>query len=93
MLIVFFDYDGVVHHEYALRGQAINKEFYLEVLKRSYDAVRRKRPCFYESGDWLIHHDNASAHSGNLVQQFLQNRTLQNFASLHTIPTFGCSQN
>ena len=25
MLIVFFDYEGVVHHEYAPTGQTINK--------------------------------------------------------------------
>ena len=33
--------------------------------------MRIKRPRFWPSGDWLIHHDNAPAHSSNLVQQFL----------------------
>jgi Transposase. len=28
MLIAFFDIDGLVHHEYIPRGQAVNKEFY-----------------------------------------------------------------
>ena len=65
MLIVFFDYEGVVHHEYAPRGQTINKEFYLEVLKRLRYAVRIKRRHFWASGDWLLHHDNAPAHSSN----------------------------
>ena len=41
------------------------------VLKRLRDAVRRKRPRFWSSGDWLLHHDNAPAHSSNLLQQFL----------------------
>ena len=31
-------------------------------------------------GDWLLYHDNASAHSSNLVQQFL---------SKHSIPLKG----
>ena len=35
------------------------------------DAMRRKRPRFCSSGDWLLHHDNAPAHSSNLVQRFL----------------------
>ncbi|KAL4105054.1 hypothetical protein QTP88_020329 [Uroleucon formosanum] len=34
MLIVFFDYEGVVYHEYAPAGQTINKEYYVEILKR-----------------------------------------------------------
>ncbi|GFU43161.1 uncharacterized protein TNCV_3775361 [Trichonephila clavipes] len=33
MLIVFFDTDGIVHHEYAPQGQAVNKELYLNVMK------------------------------------------------------------
>ena len=71
MLIIFFDCEGVVHYEFAPRGQTINKEYYVEVLKRLRDAVRRKRPRFWSNGDWLLHHDNAPAHSSNLVQQFL----------------------
>ena len=69
--IIFFDCEGVVHYEFAPRGQTINKEYYVEVLKRLRDAVRGKRPRFWSSGDWLLHHDNAPAHSSNLVQQFL----------------------
>lgn len=71
MLIVFFYHEGVVHHEYAPKGQTINKEYYVEILKRLRDAVRRKRPHLWSSGDWLLHHDNAPAHKSNLVQQFL----------------------
>ena len=60
-----------MHYEFAPRGQTINKEYYVEVLKRLRDAVRRKRPCFWSSGDWVLHHDIAPIHSSNLVQQFL----------------------
>ena len=34
MLLAFFDSEGIVHHKYAPDGQTINKEFYLEVLRR-----------------------------------------------------------
>ena len=71
MLIISFDREGVVHYEFAPRGQTINKEYYVDVLKRLRDAVRRNRLRFWSSGDWLLHHDNAPAHSSNLVQQFL----------------------
>ena len=32
MLIVFFDYEGAVHHEYAPTGQTINREYYVQIL-------------------------------------------------------------
>ena len=32
MLTVFFDWEGVVHHEYTPPGQTVNKEYYLGVL-------------------------------------------------------------
>jgi hypothetical protein len=39
LLTVFFDYRGIVHHSYAPEGQTINKEYYLEVIRRLRDAV------------------------------------------------------
>ena len=71
MLTVFFDDQGVVHHEYAPEGQTINKQYYLEVLRRLRDAVRRKRPALWATQDWQLHHDNAPAHSAHLIQEFL----------------------
>ena len=44
MLLAFFDSEGIVHHEYAPDGQKINKELYVEVLRRLRESVRRKRP-------------------------------------------------
>lgn len=52
-------------------GQSINKEYYGKVLKRLLNAITRKQPQLWETGDWLLHHDNATAHASNLVQQFL----------------------
>ena len=44
ILLAFFDSEGIVHHEYAPDGHTINKEFYLEVLQRLCESVRRTRP-------------------------------------------------
>ena len=68
MLLVFFDSECVVHHEYAPDGQTVNKEFYLEVVRR---LVRLKRPEKWRDGDWILQHNNAPAHSSRLVQKFL----------------------
>ena len=76
MLIVFFDREGIVHHKYAPTGQKINKEYYVQILKRLREVVRRKRPHFWSSGDWLLHLDNTPAHSSNHVQQFLSKNSI-----------------
>jgi len=42
MLIAFFDIDGVVHHEFVPPGHNVSGYFYVQVLQRLRDAVRRK---------------------------------------------------
>ena len=71
MMVVFFDWQGVIHYEFIPRGQTVNKEFYLAVLKRLREAVRRKRPQLWTNQSWVLHHDNAPAHSPFLVRNFL----------------------
>jgi len=61
MLLAFFDSEGIVHHDYVPDGQTINKEFYVEVLRRLRESDRRKRPEKWRDGDWILHHDNAPA--------------------------------
>ena len=50
MLTAFFYWEGVVYREYAPSGQTINKEYYLKVLRRLRNAVRRKRPHLWATG-------------------------------------------
>jgi len=71
MLISFFDANGIVHSEFVPNGRTVNQAFYLKVLKRLRDAVRRKRPELWQSGEWWLHHDNAPAHKALSVKQFL----------------------
>ncbi|GBM16163.1 hypothetical protein AVEN_126434-1 [Araneus ventricosus] len=56
---VFFDYDSVIHYEFIPEGQTVNKELYLEILKRLRDAIRRKRPEKWATNDWFLLHGNA----------------------------------
>ncbi|GFU10947.1 mariner Mos1 transposase [Trichonephila clavipes] len=71
MLIVFFDADRIVHYEYSPQGQTVNKEFYLDVMRRLREAVRRKRLVLWADSRWMLHHDGAPVHTANLQQQFL----------------------
>ena len=70
MLIIFFDIRGIVHKEFVPPGQTVNGKFYCEVL-RLRENVRRKWPEMWMNGDWLLHHDNAPAHTSLVVREFL----------------------
>ena len=48
---------------------------FFKVFKRLRDSVRKKRPQMWSSGDWVLHHDNAPAHTALSVQQVLVKTT------------------
>lgn len=50
MLMVLFDYEGVVHKVYLSRGQTTNKGYNFKVVKRFRDGVGRKRTHFWSNG-------------------------------------------
>ena len=70
MLIFFFFIGGNVHKEFVPSGQTVNGKFYCEVLRRLRENVRHKRPEMWKNGDWLLHHDNAPAHTSLVVRKF-----------------------
>jgi len=39
----FFDIHQVVHHEYVPEGESVNAKFYVEILKRLRERLRRTR--------------------------------------------------
>ena len=71
LLVVFFDWKGIIHHEFVPGGQMVNKQLYQEVLARLGDVVRRKRPEFWENQTWTLHHDNDPAHASLLICSYV----------------------
>jgi hypothetical protein len=71
MLVVLFDKEGIVHRDFFPQGQTVNQNFYIEVMRRLREDVRRKRLALWASNDSLIHHDNAPAYTALSVQRFL----------------------
>jgi len=65
ILICFFDQKGIVHKEFVRPGQTVNAAFYVEVLKRLWENVRRKRPDQWQNNTWLPHHDRGPAHAAS----------------------------
>ena len=71
MLTCFSDAKGIVRKEFVPPGQTVNQTFYLDVLRRVRNSVRRKRPDMWRSGEGWLHHGNAPAHTAFSVRQFL----------------------
>ena len=71
LLVVFFDWKSIGHHEFVLHGQMVNKQLYQEVLTLLRNAVHRKRPELWEDQTWMLHHNNASAHVSLLIRSYL----------------------
>jgi len=44
---------------------------YSDILRRLWDAIRRKRPEKWRTSSWFLQHDNAPAHRSVLVKNFL----------------------
>jgi histone-lysine N-methyltransferase SETMAR len=75
MLIVFFDIQGIVMAEWVPSGQTVNQYYYIEVLKKLRERVRKKRPDLWRDG-WILHQDNAPAHNALSVKQFLAEKNI-----------------
>ncbi|UYV72635.1 hypothetical protein LAZ67_10000121 [Cordylochernes scorpioides] len=99
LLIVFLDCRGVVHHEFLPQGRTANKEYYLQVMRNLREAIRQKRPDLWKNKNWLLHHNNAPAHTSLLVRDFLAKNNTLMMPRSHRIPqiwppvTFSCSLN
>ena len=71
MVVVFFDAQGLIHHEFVPEGKTVNSEMYEGILERLLARIRRVRPDMFKSGDWFLLDDNAPAHRSARIQQFL----------------------
>ena len=51
--------------------QIVNQEYYKSVLERLHENLRKKRPTLLRDKNWILHHDNASAHRASSIIEFL----------------------
>ena len=59
-----------MHKEFVLPGKTVNGKLYCKVLRRLRENVRSKWPEMWKNRDWLLHHDNAPAHTSLIVREF-----------------------
>lgn len=56
LFAILFDYNGVMHSEFLRKGCAVSKEYYLEVVGRLCEAIRKKCLEFWNNQPWIMHH-------------------------------------
>jgi len=66
-----FDCQGVVHYKFIPECKTVNKEIFIDILRRLRDEVRGKRPEKWITKGWFLLHDNAPAHRSVFVKDFL----------------------
>ena len=80
----FFDSTGRIYMHWVPTGQSVNKDYYVEVLRKFKKRFRRKRPAL-KSGQWHFHQDNTAVHNSILVTDYLTK------IGIKTVPHSPCS--
>jgi len=70
-IVASFYIRRIVHYECVPPGQTVNQVYYLQVLEMKREYVRRKRPENFANNSWILHHDNAPAHTALCVREYL----------------------
>ena len=60
-----------ISYETVPEGQTVNQHYYLEVLAQLREKIRKKRPELWKEKSWVLHEDNAPAHTALSVKTFL----------------------
>jgi hypothetical protein len=79
MLPELFDMDGLVHHKFVPPWQSVAGHFYVQVLQRLCNAVRRKRRYRWQG------HDNSPSYTSLVLQQFVAERHILSSPNHHTL--------
>jgi len=57
-----------------IAGQTVNYTFYKDVLERLRKRVQQVRTDIAD--DWVLHHDNAPAHTARSIREFLAKKNI-----------------
>jgi len=63
---------GIVHKKWVPTGQTVNQYYYKDIFERLRKRVMRVCPNI--ATNWILHHDNATAHAVFFVAQFLTSK-------------------
>jgi len=76
MLIVFFDIQGIVHHEFAPPRPDHEHRVLLQCSSPSEGGYSAKTTELWRVGNWLLHDDNAPSHRALVTREFLAHNSI-----------------
>ncbi len=79
LIVTFFDHKGMIHYE-LLRNQTVNSTVFVRILGNLHQALRNRRPRARQGQPWILHMDNASAHTARRTKLHLL------FSGMRTLP-------
>jgi hypothetical protein len=53
-------------------GKIVKQKYYLDVLTKLRERVRKERPELWKKISWILHQDNAPAHNTLILKAFAQ---------------------
>jgi len=66
-LIVFFDIRGIVMAERVRSGQTVNQQYYIEILTKLLESVKRKRQELWRNG-WIFEKEQRASPQRNVCE-------------------------
>jgi hypothetical protein len=70
---LFFQREGIGHHEFVSHNTMVNSDFYYDVLRCTRENVQWRRPELLCNHNWLLHYDTAPAHTSLKTTEFMTN--------------------
>jgi len=75
-VVDFFDIRGIILYDYVPNGQNSQPSLLFGSTEKAAEKVRWKRSKLFANNSWILHNDNAPAHTGLSVREFLATKQL-----------------
>jgi hypothetical protein len=85
MLITFFCKQLLIHREFVPEEQTVTISFYVKVIERLLERIRRMKPQFRAEVCWFLLHYNAPAHSALVVKRFVAKHSVVEIGHPHIL--------
>ena len=82
----FLQHWHIIYMHWIPTGQTLNKEYYVEILRKFRKRFCQKMPALFKSGQWHFYQDNAPVHNSILVTDYLTKMCIKTVPQLPYSP-------